>query len=190
MERRDHEGDPGRGRARRRQLGCSGGAPACQPAPPRAARPSRRSRSSPPASAPTCRSSSSPALGSAGATAADSRRSTCRGATGSCSSCRAGAFKVSTGSVYARFDDRDGQIGFDGRLAALLDAVASVNRTADLARLPPNDLAASPLSQRLLDLGAFRADVTGAGPCIYGLFSGRAAAEDAPPRCGLMVAPG
>ena len=91
----------------------------------------------------------------------------------------AGALKASTGSVYARFDDRDGPIGFDGRLASLLDAVASVNRATDLARLPPNDLAASPLSQRLLDLGAFRADVTGAGPCIYGLFAGRAAAEDA-----------
>ena len=37
-------------------------------------------------------------------------------------------------------------------------------------RLPPNDLASSPLADELLALGAFRADVTGAGPAVYGLF--------------------
>jgi len=36
--------------------------------------------------------------------------------------------------------------------------------------LPPNDLAASPLAGELEHLGAFRADVSGAGPVVYGLF--------------------
>ena len=47
------------------------------------------------------------------------------------------------------------------------------------AALPPNDLASSPLSERLRDAGAFRADVSGAGPCVYGLFDDREQAEAA-----------
>ena len=54
----------------------------------------------------------------------------------------------------------------------------------DLAKLPPNDLASSPVAQELLELGAFRADVTGAGPAVYGLFQHRAAAEAAKSRMG------
>jgi shikimate kinase len=49
----------------------------------------------------------------------------------------------------------------------------------DLAELPPNDLAASPLADELRELGAFRADVTGAGPAVYGLFVRREPAEAA-----------
>jgi 4-diphosphocytidyl-2C-methyl-D-erythritol 2-phosphate synthase len=45
--------------------------------------------------------------------------------------------------------------------------------------LPPNDLARSSLADELLALGAFRADVSGAGPTVYGLFHHRAAAEAA-----------
>jgi shikimate kinase len=45
-----------------------------------------------------------------------------------------------------------------------------VKRAQDLACLPPNDLAQSPLADDLLAAGAFRADVTGAGPAVYGLF--------------------
>ena len=41
----------------------------------------------------------------------------------------------------------------------------------DLAALPPNDLASSPLAQELRAAGAFRADVSGAGPTVYGLFA-------------------
>jgi shikimate kinase len=33
-----------------------------------------------------------------------------------------------------------------------------------------NDLTASPLAEELVHAGAFRADVTGAGPAVYGLF--------------------
>jgi 4-diphosphocytidyl-2-C-methyl-D-erythritol kinase len=81
--------------------------------------------------------------------------------------------KPSTASVYAGFDRRDGPAGFDERRAALVDALANVHRPRDLAALPPNDLASSPLADELRELGAFRADVTGAGPAVYGLFHHR-----------------
>ncbi len=72
---------------------------------------------------------------------------------------------------YAGFDERRGEIDFDDRRTVLLDALERSERPADLARLPANDLAASPLATDLLALGAFRADVTGAGPVVYGLFA-------------------
>ena len=80
--------------------------------------------------------------------------------------------KASTAEVYDHFDAREGARGFEGRRAELLSALARVRRPADLAGLPPNDLASSPLAAELLALGAFRADVTGAGPAVYGLFAG------------------
>jgi 4-diphosphocytidyl-2-C-methyl-D-erythritol kinase len=80
------------------------------------------------------------------------------------------ATKSSTGDVFAAFDARGGERGFDQRRDALRDAVAVVRRPRDLAALPPNDLVSSPLAEELLALGAFRADVTGAGPAVYGLF--------------------
>jgi len=82
-------------------------------------------------------------------------------------------WKPSTAEIYGRFD---GAAGFEERRARVLEAVAA-RRTADLATLPPNDLAGSPLSGRLLELGAFRADVSGAGPMLYGLFARRGDAE-------------
>ena len=90
-----------------------------------------------------------------------------------------GAHKGSTGDVYRRFDERDGAAGFVVRAAALERALAAVRRPRDLAGLPPNDLASSPLADELLALGAFRADVTGAGPTVYGLFHHRRAAASA-----------
>jgi 4-diphosphocytidyl-2-C-methyl-D-erythritol kinase len=90
-----------------------------------------------------------------------------------------GAAKASTASVYAEFDARDGAAGWEGRRRALLDCLAAVERPRDLASLPPNDLASSPLSARLLDAGAFRADVSGAGPAVYGLFHHKRHAEGA-----------
>jgi 4-diphosphocytidyl-2-C-methyl-D-erythritol kinase len=78
-----------------------------------------------------------------------------------------GERKESTASVYARFD---GAADFGERCAGLLDAVRHVRRASDLAQLPPNDLASSPLAAALRELGAFRADVSGAGPTVYGLF--------------------
>jgi 4-diphosphocytidyl-2-C-methyl-D-erythritol kinase len=80
------------------------------------------------------------------------------------------AHKPSTAEVYAAFDQRGGEVGFDERADALRAALASVRRPRDLAALPPNDLASSPLAAELRAHGAFRADVSGAGPTLYGLF--------------------
>ena len=78
--------------------------------------------------------------------------------------------KSSTEQVYAAFDTRGGESGYEERRAALLASLERVKRPRDLAALPPNDLASSPLARALVELGAFRADVTGAGPMVYGLF--------------------
>lgn len=94
----------------------------------------------------------------------------------------AGAHKPSTREVYAAFDARDGAAGFDERAAALRRGLASVEQPHDLAALPPNDLASSPHSDLLLELGAFRADVSGAGPTVYGLWEDRAGAQAAAAR--------
>jgi 4-diphosphocytidyl-2-C-methyl-D-erythritol kinase len=83
------------------------------------------------------------------------------------------AQKRSTAEVYAAFDARDGARDWDARRVALLDALDAVRRPRDLAALPANDLASSPLAAELEDLGAFRADVSGAGPTVYGLFHHR-----------------
>lgn len=81
-----------------------------------------------------------------------------------------GVVKTSTADVYAAFDARRGEVGFDGRRSALFDALEACAGVDDLARLPPNDLASSPLAAALRDLGAARADMTGAGPVAYGIF--------------------
>ncbi len=83
-----------------------------------------------------------------------------------------GIDKTSTAAVYEAFD-RAG--GFDGRCALLREALAA----RDLAALPPNDLVSSPLADELRELGAFRADVTGAGPAVYGLFGNQEQADAA-----------
>jgi 4-diphosphocytidyl-2-C-methyl-D-erythritol kinase len=81
-----------------------------------------------------------------------------------------GAAKRSTADVYAAFDRRGGERGYEDRGTALLETLAAVRRPRDFARLPPNDLASSPLAEELVALGAFRADVSGAGPAVYALF--------------------
>jgi 4-diphosphocytidyl-2-C-methyl-D-erythritol kinase len=90
--------------------------------------------------------------------------------------------KDSTGAVYEAFDRRRGAEGFEERRAALDETLRAIRRPRDLARLPQNDLASSPLATELLGLGAFRADVTGAGPAVYGLFHHREAAGHAAAR--------
>jgi 4-diphosphocytidyl-2-C-methyl-D-erythritol kinase len=87
--------------------------------------------------------------------------------------------KSATASVYDAFDHRRGVEGYAERRAQLLDALGRVRRPRDLAALPPNDLVSSPLADELRALGAFRADVSGAGPIVYGLFHHREAAERA-----------
>jgi 4-diphosphocytidyl-2C-methyl-D-erythritol kinase len=89
------------------------------------------------------------------------------------------ARKTSTAAAYAGFDERAGADGYDARRAHVIDALADVHRPRDLAELPPNDLASSPLAAELRAHGAFRADVSGAGPTVYGLFHHRAQATAA-----------
>lgn len=89
------------------------------------------------------------------------------------------ARKLSTAQVYEAFDRRGGEQGFEERRDAVLRALDQVERPRDLAELPRNDLADSPLANELLALGAFRADMTGAGPAVYGLFLRREHAEAA-----------
>jgi 4-diphosphocytidyl-2-C-methyl-D-erythritol kinase len=93
-----------------------------------------------------------------------------------------GSTKHSTKSVYDAFDDRHGEVGFAERGADLLHRLGAVRGSRDLSGLPSNDLTSSPLTGKLSRLGAFRADVSGAGPALYGLFrrdedARRAAAE-------------
>jgi 4-diphosphocytidyl-2-C-methyl-D-erythritol kinase len=91
-----------------------------------------------------------------------------------------GEHKAATAEVYDAFDRRDGAHGYAERRAALESALAETKGPRDLAGLPANDLASSPLAEELLELGAFRADVSGAGSAVYGLFLHRdpAAAAD------------
>jgi 4-diphosphocytidyl-2-C-methyl-D-erythritol kinase len=84
-----------------------------------------------------------------------------------------GSHKPSTAAVYEQFDRNGGGHAFEQRRRDLLAALERVRRPADLALLPRNDLAESPVASELEDLGAFRADVTGAGPAVYGLFTHR-----------------
>jgi len=86
------------------------------------------------------------------------------------------ARKRSTAEVYGAFD---GGTGFRERRAALLAALDGVRRPTDLAALPPNDLVKSPFADELRAAGAFRADVSGAGHTVYGLFMHERAAHAA-----------
>jgi len=90
-----------------------------------------------------------------------------------------GVAKSSTRSVYFAFDARHGEEGYPDRRAGLLAVLAELREPEDLARLPLNDLASSPLANELREAGAFRADVTGAGPVVYGLFATEPAAAQA-----------
>jgi 4-diphosphocytidyl-2-C-methyl-D-erythritol kinase len=87
--------------------------------------------------------------------------------------------KGSTAAVYERFDARDGEVGFAERADTLRRAFGRVRAARDLASLPANDLASSPIAQELVASGAFRADVSGAGPTVYGLFEHEADAARA-----------
>jgi len=97
-----------------------------------------------------------------------------------------GVTKDSSGAVYAEFDARAGERGFEVRSQAVYDALASVRTAPDLAALPPNDLAWSTLAHELVAFGAFRADVSGAGPTVYGLFTTEAEAESAAGRLAAL----
>jgi len=78
--------------------------------------------------------------------------------------------KLSTAAVYDAFDERGGAEGFPERAAAFHRALESIEDARDLARFPASDLVSSPVAHELAAAGAFRADVSGAGPVAYGLF--------------------
>jgi 4-diphosphocytidyl-2-C-methyl-D-erythritol kinase len=99
-----------------------------------------------------------------------------------------GVVKTSTAEVYAAFDARHGAAGFDERRTALVAALEGIEGREGLARLPANDLASAPLAGALRALGAFRADVTGAGPAVYGLFGDARDAERAAAAIGAAAA--
>ena len=109
------------------------------------------------------------------------------------------AAKASTGEVYGRFDGLGGGADFEARRERLRAGLRACARPADLARLPGNDLAAAAgggdeLPELLRAAGAFRADVSGAGPAVYGLVGaggvgGRAAAGRPPGTSTWVVAP-
>jgi 4-diphosphocytidyl-2-C-methyl-D-erythritol kinase len=90
-----------------------------------------------------------------------------------------GAEKTSTADVYAAFDARKDVPGFAERRQTLIDGLAAVKRPRDLVALPSNDLVSSTLADELRAAGAFRADVSGAGPALYGLFHHRRHADAA-----------
>ncbi|MBA2615016.1 MAG: 4-(cytidine 5'-diphospho)-2-C-methyl-D-erythritol kinase [Actinobacteria bacterium] len=102
-----------------------------------------------------------------------------------------GAEKRSTAEVYSRFDELGGGPGFEERRRLLAEALWG----GDLAALPPNDLAAAAgrpqAVAHLIAAGAFRADVSGAGPAAYGLFrelpQGEAAAAELRSRADVWV---
>jgi 4-diphosphocytidyl-2-C-methyl-D-erythritol kinase len=87
--------------------------------------------------------------------------------------------KASTGSVYDAFDARRGGTDFDDRARSFRETVAAISRDTDLGSVPSNDLVRSSLADRLISMGAFRADVSGAGPTVYGLFQHRSEAHAA-----------
>jgi 4-diphosphocytidyl-2-C-methyl-D-erythritol kinase len=93
------------------------------------------------------------------------------------------ARKRSTADVFNRFDELATYEGFEQRRAVLLDALEAVRRPRDFAAFPPNDLAPAAgrpaVVDELVERGAFRADVSGAGPAVYALFHHRTDAERA-----------
>jgi 4-diphosphocytidyl-2-C-methyl-D-erythritol kinase len=102
-----------------------------------------------------------------------------------------GTRKIGTADVYQRFDELGKGAGFADRRAALLDAVRSCRRPRDFAFLPSSDLAEAAgtagFAADLKRLGAFRADVSGAGPAVYGLFQRRDEAVAAARRLRLRA---
>ena len=99
-----------------------------------------------------------------------------------------GVSKASTAEVYRRYDALGGGDGFETRRAMLLEALERCRRPRDLEALPSNDLAEAAgapweLLEELRRHGALRADLSGAGPAIYGVFVHRRDALAAARRC-------
>lgn len=89
--------------------------------------------------------------------------------------------KESTEAVYRMLDPVLAQ-AFERRRRALLTALRGLENVEQLSELPRNDLAtgaSAPTIAELTALGAFRADLSGAGPTVYGLFEAEADARQA-----------
>jgi 4-diphosphocytidyl-2-C-methyl-D-erythritol kinase len=89
--------------------------------------------------------------------------------------------KESTAAVYGAVEPVLART-FAGRRRALVHALRALESPLQLAELPRNDLAtaaSAPVVAELTALGAFRADVSGAGPTVYGLFETEADARQA-----------
>ena len=97
--------------------------------------------------------------------------------------------KSSTADVYAAME-RDRTREFSRRQRALLDVLRDLEESEELAELPRNDLASvasGPAIAELTALGAFRADVSGAGPTVYGLFRSEGEARHAARTLGRLA---
>ncbi len=78
-----------------------------------------------------------------------------------------------------RFDERGGEAGFEERRAALARALAASARRATSPRCRRTTSRRRRSPPSCSALGAFRADVSGAGPAVYGLFRRPAAGRGA-----------
>jgi 4-diphosphocytidyl-2-C-methyl-D-erythritol kinase len=90
-----------------------------------------------------------------------------------------GTAKQSTAAVYSSLPATGTRANFDARWRALREALRTVLEPRELGMLPANALVPAPeptIGGLLHAFGAFRVDVSGAGPTIYGLFEH---AEDA-----------
>ena len=125
------------------------------------------------------RSSCTAARSSRRATVRNSRRSSCRPATGSCSSCPMATRR----SRPARSTPHSTSVAEPTASSSAPTACDWRSRRRGLLGIwqgfPANDLASSSLSRELMAAGAFRADVSGAGPTVYGLFESATDADSA-----------
>ena len=135
-----------------------------------------------PRSVRTCRSSSARGRNSEPVTGPTSRRSTLPTDYVVSLLCPRGASKDSTAAVYRQFDERDGAAGFEERRAGLLRRARAREGRAGPRDAPRERSRIAPLRQELEAHGAFRADVTGAGPVVYGLFDDRKRQRSKPRR--------
>ena len=190
----DREADPGRRRSRRRQLRRGDRAPARERDARRAR--SRRDRLARLARGARRRRAVLPRSRARSSARATERRSAARPAAGLLGRARAPARRaqgVDGRASTRRFDERDGGDGLRrAPRPRCCDALAACAGARDLAALPPNDLASVAAGRALARRSArFRADVSGAGPAVYGLFhDARAAARAARALGAASGAPG